>query len=69
MFRLDEDGERYSMPKALIMRVAVSGSGNTFVDDILLMEGPNGLGDVNDKLNWFLAKSNPTTTNYAMQGM
>ena len=43
------------MPKALIMRVAVSGSGNTFVDDVVLMEGPNGLGDVNDKLNWFLA--------------
>ena len=22
---------------------------------MVLMEGPNGLGDVNDKLNWFLA--------------
>ena len=55
LFRLDEDGTRLSMPKALIMRVTVSASGSTFVDDIVLMEGPNGLGDVNDKLNWFLA--------------
>ena len=43
------------MPKALIMRATVSPSGKTFVDDIVLMEGPNGLGDVNDKLNWFLS--------------
>ena len=27
LFRLDEDGKRLSMPKALIMRVTVSGSG------------------------------------------
>ena len=43
-----------SQPKALIMRVTQS-NGDIFVDDIVLMEGPNGLGDVNDKLNWFLS--------------
>ena len=43
------------MPKALILRATVSASGKTIVDDILMMEGPNGTGDVNDKLNWFLA--------------
>ena len=35
------------------MRVTVD-KGNTFVDDLLVLEGPNGQGDVNDKLNWFL---------------
>lgn len=35
------------------MRVTVS-SGKTFVDDLLMLEGPNGKGDINDKLNWFL---------------
>jgi hypothetical protein len=35
------------------MRVTQVGS-NVFVDDLLFLEGPNGKGDVNDKLNWFL---------------
>lgn len=35
------------------MRVSES-AGQTFVDDLLMLEGPNGKGDVNDKLNWFL---------------
>lgn len=36
------------------MRITISSSGTTFVDDVLMLEGPNGNGDVNNKLNWFL---------------
>ena len=53
LFRLDEESDHYANPTALIMRVSVNGA-NTFVDELLKLEGPNGQGDVNDKLNWFL---------------
>ena len=53
MFRLDEEADHYANPTALIMRVSVNGN-NTFVDELLKLEGPNGQGDVNNKLNWFL---------------
>ncbi len=43
-----------SRPKALIIRVTVGISGKTFVDDYVMFNGPNGVGDVNDRLNWFL---------------
>ena len=36
------------------MRVTVDSNGKTFVDDYLMVDGPNGVGDVNDRLNWFL---------------
>ena len=36
------------------MRVTVDISGKTFVDDFLLLNGPNGVGHSNDRLNWFL---------------
>ncbi len=54
LFRLDEDAETFNEPKALIMRVTVDSHGKTFVDDYMMFDGPNGLGDVNDRLNWFL---------------
>ena len=54
LFRLDEDGETRNEPKALIMRVTVDQFGKTYVDDYMVINGPNALGDVNDKLNWFL---------------
>ena len=54
LFRLDEDKEELTKPKALIMRVSVGTDGKTFVDDYIMMNGPNGVGDRNDRLNWFL---------------
>ena len=53
LFRLDEEAKHYASPTALIMRITVNG-GQTFVDDLVQLEGPNGQGDINDKLNWFL---------------
>ena len=55
LFRIDADGERGSHPQALIMRITVDKNGYQFVDDFMIMEGPNGVGDVNDRLNWFLS--------------
>ena len=36
------------------MRVTVGTDGKTFVDDYLMFDGPNGQGNTNDRLNWFL---------------
>ena len=54
LFRIDEEKKNFTKPKALIMRVTVGASGKTFVDDYILMNGPNGIGNRNDRLNWFL---------------
>ncbi len=54
LFRLDEEKVNFSKPKALIMRITVGQSGKTFVDDFLFLNGPNGIGNTNDRLNWFL---------------
>lgn len=55
LFRLDPESERNSRPKALLMRVTVDAHNYQFVDDFMLLDGPNGIGDVNDRLNWFLS--------------
>ncbi len=55
LFRIDAENARQGHPQALIMRVTVDKGGYTFVDDFVIMNGPNGIGDTNNKLNWFLS--------------
>lgn len=55
LFRIDPESERNSSPKALLMRVTADAHSYQFVDDFMILDGPNGVGDVNDRLNWFLS--------------
>lgn len=55
LFRLDPESERNSKPRALLMRVTVDAHNYQYVDDFMILDGPNGIGDVNDRLNWFLS--------------